>query len=103
MGSLGDQSDPESGYSGMVVPAYQCSKAALNSLTIALSKALADTPVKVNSVCPGWVKTDLGGPENKAAAPMTPDEGAAIVTRMALVSEDGPTGGFFDLGGPVRW
>lgn len=34
---------------------------------------------------------------------MTPDEGAAIVTRMALIDGDGPTGGFFDLGGPVRW
>jgi NAD(P)-dependent dehydrogenase (short-subunit alcohol dehydrogenase family) len=103
MGSLADQSDPESGYYGMVVPAYQCSKAALNSLTIALSKALAGTPVKVNAVCPGWVKTDLGGPDNKAAAPMTPEEGAAIVTEMALIDADGPTGGFFDQNGPVRW
>jgi len=103
MGSLADQSDPASGYYGMVVPAYQCSKAALNSMTIALSKALAGTPVKVNAVCPGWVKTDLGGPDNKAAAPMTPEEGAAIVTEMALIDADGPTGGFFDQNGPVRW
>ncbi len=103
MGSLADQTDPDSGYYGMIVPAYQSSKAALNSITIALSKALADTPVKVNAVCPGWVKTDLGGPDNKAAAPMTPDEGAAIVTQMALVGADGPTGGFFDRSGPVRW
>lgn len=103
MGSLADQSDPASGYYGMVVPAYQCSKAALNSMTIALSKALADTTVKVNAVCPGWVKTDLGGPDNKAAAPMTPEEGAAIVTKMALIDADEPTGGFFDQNGPVRW
>lgn len=103
MGSLADQSDPESGYYGMVLPAYQASKAALNSITIALSKALAETSVKVNSVCPGWVQTDLGGPDNKAAAPMTPDEGAAIAARMALIDADGPTGGFFDQNGPVRW
>jgi NAD(P)-dependent dehydrogenase (short-subunit alcohol dehydrogenase family) len=103
MGSLADQCDPESGYYSTVVPAYQCSKAALNSLTITLSKALAGTPLKVNSVCPGWVKTDLAGPDGKAAAPMTPEEGATIVTRMALIGEDGPTGGFFDQAGPVRW
>jgi len=103
MGSLQDQLDPESPYHGMVVPAYQSSKAALNAFTVVLSKALADTRVKVNSVCPGWVQTDLGGPENKAAAPMTPAEGATIVAEMALVAGDGATGGFFDRNGPVRW
>ena len=102
MGSLADQADPESGYYGTIVPAYQSSKAALNSMTIALSKALAGTAIKVNAVCPGWVRTDLG-PDNKAAAPLTPEEGAAIVTEMALIAADGPTGGFFDQSGPVRW
>ena len=103
MGSLADQADPESGYYGTVVPAYQTSKAAVNSMTIALSKALVGSAIKVNAVCPGWVQTDLGGADNKAAAPMTPDEGAAVVTQMALISADGPTGGFFDQNGPVRW
>ncbi|HYJ21042.1 MAG TPA: SDR family oxidoreductase [Solirubrobacterales bacterium] len=103
MGSLADQTDPDSVYYGQVVPAYQTSKVALNAITVALSKALAETEIKVNSVCPGWVQTDLGGPENKAAAPMTPDQGAAVVTRMALIAGDGPTGGFFDQDGPVRW
>jgi NAD(P)-dependent dehydrogenase (short-subunit alcohol dehydrogenase family) len=101
--SLTDQSDPDSAYYGLVVPAYQASKAALNSITIALSKSLADTNMKVNAVCPGWVQTDLGGPESKAAAPTTPDDAARIVSQMALVGDDGPTGGFFDAAGPVRW
>jgi NAD(P)-dependent dehydrogenase (short-subunit alcohol dehydrogenase family) len=103
MGSLADQSDPDSGYYGLVVPAYQASKAALNSVTIGLSKALAGTPVKVNAVCPGWVQTDLGGPDNKAAAPTPPAEAAQIVSELALLGADGPTGGFFDHTGPVRW
>jgi NAD(P)-dependent dehydrogenase (short-subunit alcohol dehydrogenase family) len=103
MGSLADQTDPESPYYGLVLPAYQTSKAALNSITIGLSKSLAGTKIKVNSVCPGWVQTDLGGPENRAAAPMTPEQGASIVTKLALTGNDGPTGQFLDANGPVRW
>jgi NAD(P)-dependent dehydrogenase (short-subunit alcohol dehydrogenase family) len=103
MGSLTDQSDPSSPYYGLVVPAYQMSKAALNGLTIALSKLLADTSIKVNSVCPGWVQTDLGGPENRAAAPTTADEAARIVVDMASIPADGPTGGFVDRAGTVAW
>ncbi len=58
MGSLADQSDPDSPYYSVIVPAYQASKAALNSVTFGLSKLLADTPIKVNAVCPGFVQTD---------------------------------------------
>jgi NAD(P)-dependent dehydrogenase (short-subunit alcohol dehydrogenase family) len=103
MGSLADQSDPGSGYYGLVVPAYQASKAALNSITIGLSKSLAQSNVKVNAVCPGWVRTDLGGPENRAAAPTAPEDAARVVAGLALIGADGPTGGFFDAAGPVRW
>jgi len=103
MGSLADQGDPESPYFGVVVPAYQGSKAALNGLTVATAKALSDTPIKVNSVCPGWLKTDLGGPDNRAAAPSTAAEGADIVVAMASLPADGPTGRFVDRDGPVAW
>ena len=103
MGSLTDQSDPASPYYGVVVPAYQMSKAALNGFTVALSKTLADTPIKVNSVCPGWVQTDLGGPENRAAAPTTADDAAQIVAELASIRDDGPTGGFVDRDGSVAW
>jgi NAD(P)-dependent dehydrogenase (short-subunit alcohol dehydrogenase family) len=103
MGSLADQLDPESPYYGVVVPAYQGSKAALNAFTITLSKALSDTGIKVNSVCPGWLQTGLGGPDNRAAAPMTAAEGAEIVVDMACVGDDGPTGSFVDRDGPVAW
>jgi NAD(P)-dependent dehydrogenase (short-subunit alcohol dehydrogenase family) len=103
MGSLTDQTDPSSQYYSLVVPAYQMSKAALNGLTIALSKVLTDTSIKVNSVCPGWVQTDLGGPDNRAAAPTPPDEAAQIVADMALIGDDGPTGHFVDRQGTVAW
>ncbi len=103
MGSLADQSDPASPYHGLVVPAYQTSKAALNGLTVALAKALSDTPIKVNSICPGWVQTDLGGPDNRAAAPTTANDAARIVVEMALIGQDGPTGGFVDRDGTVAW
>jgi NAD(P)-dependent dehydrogenase (short-subunit alcohol dehydrogenase family) len=103
MGSLSDQSDPSSQYYGLVVPAYQMSKAALNGLTIALSKMLVDTSIKVNSICPGWVQTDLGGPENRATAPTTADDAAQIVVDMASIPHNGPTGRFVDAAGTVAW
>ncbi len=103
MGSLSDQSNPSSPYFAVVVPAYQASKAALNGITVALAKLLADTPIKVNSVCPGFVQTDLGGPENRAAAPLTAVEASEIVADTALIPDDGPTGQFLDRDGPVAW
>lgn len=102
MGSLTDQSDPDSPYYSVVVPAYQASKAALNSLTVSLSKLLVDTPIKVNAVCPGFVQTDLT-PMNRAQAPLTPADAARVVVRYAHAAEAGPTGGFFDHEAAVAW
>ena len=101
MGSLSDQSDPSSPYYGVVVPAYQASKAALNSVTIALSKLLADTPIKVNSVCPGFVQTELT-PMNREA-PLTAAQAARVVLRHSLSDASVPTGGFFDQEAAVAW
>lgn len=103
MGSLADQLNPDSPYYTLILPAYQGSKAALNALTIALAKTLKDTPIKVNSVCPGWLQTDLGGPDNRAAAPMSAAQGAQIVVEMACLADDGPTGQFVDRDGPIAW
>jgi NAD(P)-dependent dehydrogenase (short-subunit alcohol dehydrogenase family) len=86
----------------MVVPAYQSSKAALNALTIVLAKALADTPIKVTSVCPGWVQTDLA-PGNRDQAPVTPQEAAEVVHRAATLGASEPSGTFVDADGPVPW
>lgn len=102
MGSLNDQADPSSPYYPLAVPAYRSSKAALNSVTISLAKALVDTDIKVTAVCPGWVQTDLA-PGNREAAAVTADQAAAIVVTAATLPADAPTGTFIDEEGPVAW
>jgi len=102
VGSLAHQTDPDSPWHAMVVPAYQSSKAALNAITIVLAKSLADTPIKVTSVCPGWVQTDLA-PGNKEQAPDTPEEAAEVIVRAATLGDADATGTFIDAHGPVSW
>ncbi len=102
VGSLAHQTDPHSPWHSMVVPAYQSSKAALNAITSVLSKALADTSIKVTSVCPGWVQTELA-PGNKEHAPVTPEEAAEVIAQAAALSTADATGTFIDANGPVKW
>ncbi len=102
MGSLSDQSDESSPYYTSVLPAYQASKAAVNSMTIGLSKKLAGTKLKVTSVCPGWVQTDLA-PGNREQAPTSADEAARIVVAAATLSEHAASGTFISSTGPVPW
>jgi NAD(P)-dependent dehydrogenase (short-subunit alcohol dehydrogenase family) len=82
-----------------ILPAYNSSKAALNMLTVQLANALRDTRIKVNAGHPGWVKTDMGG-EN---APMDIVDGAKTAVALALLPDDGPTGGYFHLGQQLPW
>jgi NAD(P)-dependent dehydrogenase (short-subunit alcohol dehydrogenase family) len=102
MASLSDQTNPESPYYTTVVPAYQASKAALNNVTIALAKALVETSIKVTSVCPGFVQTDLT-PVNRTQAPLTAEEAAEVVHRAATLPDDAPSGTFVDAAGTVPW
>lgn len=80
-------------------PAYSMSKTALNMLTLKMAADLEGTNVKVNSICPGWVRTDMGGPE----APRNVTEGAGSILRAALIPADGPSGGFFRDGEMISW
>src|SRR3954451_720236 len=80
-------------------PAYNVSKAAMNAITRVLAADLRSQGILVNSVCPGWVRTDMGG----AAAPRSVEEGAASVLWAARLGPDGPTGGFFRDGQAVPW
>jgi NAD(P)-dependent dehydrogenase (short-subunit alcohol dehydrogenase family) len=80
-------------------PAYNVSKAAMNAITRVLAADLRAAGILVNSVCPGWVRTDMGG----ASASRSVEEGAAGVLWAARLGPDGPTGGFFRDGNPVPW
>ena len=80
-------------------PAYNVSKAAMNAITRVLAADLRGEGIFVNSVCPGWVRTDMGG----ASASRSVEEGAASVLWAARLGPDGPTGGFFRDGNPVPW
>jgi len=78
---------------------YRISKTALNAVTRIFSVEFSGSPVKVNSVCPGWVKTDMGG----AGAHRTIEEGISGIVWAATLPEDGPTGGFFRDGKKLDW
>lgn len=99
LGSLQLHSDPQSPIFGSKLFAYNTSKAALNSFTIHLAAELANTPIKVNSVHPGWVKTDMG----TEIAPMEIAEGAKTSVEMALLDKDGPTGKYVHFDQSLPW
>ncbi|WP_420460705.1 SDR family NAD(P)-dependent oxidoreductase [Neolewinella sp.] len=80
-------------------PAYAVTKAALNMLTLKLSADLANDKILVNAVCPGWVRTRMGGQN----APRSVEEGAHSILWAALLPDDGPTGGFFRDGERLPW
>jgi NAD(P)-dependent dehydrogenase (short-subunit alcohol dehydrogenase family) len=78
--------------------AYGVTKAALNALTARLAQELPPA-LKVNAMCPGWVRTRMGG----ESAARTPDEGADTAVWLATLPDDGPTGGFFRDRKPIEW
>jgi NAD(P)-dependent dehydrogenase (short-subunit alcohol dehydrogenase family) len=80
-------------------PAYRLSKTALNAVTRIFADELKDTRIKINSVCPGWVQTDMGG----SNADRSVEEGAAGILWAARLPDDGPTGGFFRDGQAIPW
>lgn len=99
LGSITDQSDPTSAYYDFKVPAYNVSKAAVNAWTVQLAHELRSSHIKVNSIHPGHVKTDMGG----EAASMEIVDGARSSVQLALIPDDGPNGGFFHLGERLPW
>lgn len=80
-------------------PAYRLSKTALNALTRIFADELKGSHININSVCPGWVRTDMGGPEAERSV----EQGAAGIVWAACLPPDGPSGGFFRDGKPISW
>lgn len=84
---------------GGIYPGYRISKTALNVLTRMLAYELKGTNILVNSVCPGWVKTDMGGQN----APRSVEQGVDTIVWLATLPDDGPTSGFFRDRKPIDW
>jgi NAD(P)-dependent dehydrogenase (short-subunit alcohol dehydrogenase family) len=80
-------------------PGYRISKTALNALTRILASELRGSGILVNSVCPGWVQTDMGG----SRAPRPVGEGAGTLVWAATLPNNGPSGGFFRDRRPIPW
>lgn len=77
---------------------YGVAKAGLNALTVSLSREL-QPEVKVNAMCPGWVRTRMGG----KGATRSVEEGADTAIWLAQLPENGPTGKFFRDRKPIAW
>ena len=75
--------------------AYSITKTALNMLTIIYSQTFAESKIKVNCVCPGYCATELNGYQGTK----TPQEGAKVIVSLALIGDDGSTGGYFNMEG----
>ena|SRR5436190_14071338 len=84
---------------GTYAPAYSISKAALNAVTRQIAAAARDSGVLVNSACPGWVRTRMGG----SGAPRSVEQGADTIVWLATLPANGPTGGFFSDRRPIDW
>ncbi len=91
-GSFAEGLDPEHA-------AYAAMKAALNAFTVCLAKTLDGEDIKVNAMCPGWVRTRMGG----GSAPRTPEEAADTAVWLATLPKDGPSGAFFRDRKLITW
>jgi NAD(P)-dependent dehydrogenase (short-subunit alcohol dehydrogenase family) len=80
-------------------PSYRLSKLALNGLTLMLAARVRNSNVLINAVCPGWVRTDMGGPH----APVSMEAGSDTIVWLATLPDGGPRGGFFRRRKRIDW
>lgn len=79
--------------------AYSVSKTALNAATVKFANELRPHRISVNAMCPGWVRTEMGGPDGDR----TPEEGADTALWLASLEPLEVTGGFFTDRRPIPW
>lgn len=79
--------------------AYKLSKLLMNGMTRISADELRGTNIKINTMAPGWVRSDMGGP----SAPRSLSQGADTIIWLATLPDDGPTGGFFENRNPTAW
>lgn len=91
---IGELSDLSSSW-----PAYRLSKIMLNLQTRIIAQELQGTNILINAMCPGWVRTDMGG----SAAPRSVEKGAETAVWLALLPDDGPQGGYFRDRKAIAW
>lgn len=99
LGSLTLHSDPASPIYDKKAFAYDATKTAINAFTVHLAAELRNTPIKVNSAHPGWVKTELGG----SGADLDVGEGGKTSVQLATLDADGPSGAYIHLGQKLPW
>jgi NAD(P)-dependent dehydrogenase (short-subunit alcohol dehydrogenase family) len=81
------------------MPAYRLSKIALNGMTLMLAKSVKGYNVLVNAACPGWVRSEMGGPRAERSL----EHGADGIVWLATLPDGGPNGGFFRDRQPIPW
>ena len=104
LGSISEHQNPASFiYEFKGVPAYNVSKSAVNAWTVHLAHELKDAGIKVNTIHPGYVQTDMNKSGDQQNGELSVVEGARTSVRLALIDNDGPTGGYFHFDQVLPW
>ena len=105
LGSISQHQDPASFiYEFKAVPSYNVSKTAVNAWTVHLAHELGkDSAIKVNTIHPGYVRTDMNKVGDEQNGELEVADGARTSVRLALIDDDGPNGGYFYCDEVLPW
>ncbi|TYT26637.1 SDR family oxidoreductase [Luteimonas viscosa] len=103
LGSVTLHADPSSFIYDFKIPAYNVSKSAVNAWTVQLAYELRDSTIKVNTIHPGYVKTEMNHVDGEQRGELEVPDGARTSVRLALIDDDGPNGGFYYLDEVLPW